>query len=99
MCSPVIHCFPPRIFTTLRLLHAEAHPYSPPQLEPRDSLADKIPPRQASSNANAKDAAIKKKDEIAPEQTPLEKMLQHAGPLRTDGSDRFYGFENVSAGP
>lgn len=29
------------------------------------------------------------------EVTPLEKMLQHAGPLREDGSDRFYGFENV----
>jgi ubiquitin carboxyl-terminal hydrolase 9/13 len=26
--------------------------------------------------------------------TPLEKMLQNAGPLREDGSGRFYGFEN-----
>lgn len=38
---------------------------------------------------------MKKKDEPAPEMTPLEKMLQNAGPLREDGSDRFYGFENV----
>ena len=31
--------------------------------------------------------------------TPLEKMLQNAGPLRQDGSDRFYGFENVRIRP
>ena len=30
------------------------------------------------------------------EVTPLEKMLQNAGPLRQDGSDKFFGFENVS---
>jgi ubiquitin carboxyl-terminal hydrolase 9/13 len=27
--------------------------------------------------------------------TPLEKMLQNAGPLRDDGADRFFGLENV----
>lgn len=28
--------------------------------------------------------------------TPLEKMLLDAGPLRDDGSDKFWGLENVS---
>ncbi|KAJ9157798.1 Cysteine proteinase [Pleurostoma richardsiae] len=35
-----------------------------------------------------------KKDDPAPEMTPLEKMLQNAGPLREDGSDKFFGLEN-----
>lgn len=38
-----------------------------------------------------------KKDPNALEPTPLEKLLANAGPLRTDGSDKFFGFENVSA--
>lgn len=37
-----------------------------------------------------------KKDPNAPEVTPLEKLLLNAGPLRSDGSDKFFGFENVS---
>ena len=37
-----------------------------------------------------------KKDPNAPEVTPLEKLLLNAGPLRGDGSDKFFGFENVS---
>lgn len=37
-----------------------------------------------------------KKEEPAPELTPLEKMLQNAGSLRKDGSDKFFGMENVS---
>ncbi|EEY18851.1 predicted protein [Verticillium alfalfae VaMs.102] len=43
-----------------------------------------------------KDAAAKKKEalEPPPEITPLEKMLQNAGPLRDDGTDRFFGLEN-----
>ncbi|KFA64192.1 hypothetical protein S40285_00830 [Stachybotrys chlorohalonatus IBT 40285] len=49
---------------------------------------------QASSTTTAKETAAKKKDEQAVELTPLERMLQNAGPLREDGSDRFYGFEN-----
>jgi ubiquitin carboxyl-terminal hydrolase 9/13 len=49
---------------------------------------------QANNNAAAKEAAAKKKDEPVFEITPLEKMLQNAGPLREDGSDRFFGFEN-----
>ncbi len=27
--------------------------------------------------------------------TPLEKMLQNAGAIRPDGSDKFFGMENV----
>ncbi|KAI8280107.1 putative ubiquitin carboxyl-terminal hydrolase creB [Colletotrichum sp. SAR11_240] len=43
-----------------------------------------------------KDAPSKKagKEEPAPELTPLEKMLQKAGPLREDGTDKFFGLEN-----
>lgn len=48
-----------------------------------------------SAGPTSKDAAAKKNlTEPAPEVTPLEKMLQNAGPLREDGSDRFFGFEN-----
>ncbi|KAB5579874.1 ubiquitin carboxyl-terminal hydrolase [Coniochaeta sp. 2T2.1] len=35
-----------------------------------------------------------KKEEPAPELTPLEKILQNAGPVREDGSDKFFGLEN-----
>lgn len=35
-----------------------------------------------------------KKDPNAPQQTPLERLLTDAGPLRTDGSDKFFGMEN-----
>lgn len=38
-----------------------------------------------------------KKDANAPERTPLEKLLQDAGPLRADGSDKFFGFENFGS--
>lgn len=38
-----------------------------------------------------------KKDILPIPMTPLEKMLQDAGPLRADGSDKFFGMENVSA--
>ncbi|KAJ6445671.1 ubiquitin carboxyl-terminal hydrolase 12 [Purpureocillium lavendulum] len=48
----------------------------------------------ATATQPTKDALQKKKDEIVLEVTPLEKMLQNAGPLREDGSDRFFGFEN-----
>ncbi|EQL01063.1 ubiquitin hydrolase CreB [Ophiocordyceps sinensis CO18] len=47
-----------------------------------------------SPSQSTKDAQPKKKDESVFEVTPLERMLQHAGPLRQDGSDRFFGFEN-----
>ncbi|KAI8940125.1 hypothetical protein NX059_003838 [Plenodomus lindquistii] len=38
-----------------------------------------------------------KKDPNAPEPTPLERLLANAGPLRTDGSDKFFGFENFGS--
>ncbi|KAH7076486.1 hypothetical protein BKA63DRAFT_283479 [Paraphoma chrysanthemicola] len=38
-----------------------------------------------------------KKDPNAPEPTPLEKLLTNAGPLRGDGSDKFFGFENFGS--
>ncbi|KAK8050235.1 ubiquitin hydrolase CreB [Apiospora phragmitis] len=48
---------------------------------------------QGDAKAAAKEAQ-KKKEEPPPELTPLEKMLQNAGPVREDGSDKFYGLEN-----
>ncbi|RFU74186.1 ubiquitin hydrolase [Trichoderma arundinaceum] len=47
-----------------------------------------------SAAQTTKELVPKKKDEIVPELTPLEKMLQNAGPLREDGTDKFFGFEN-----
>ncbi|KAI1437641.1 cysteine proteinase [Xylaria sp. CBS 124048] len=47
----------------------------------------------ALSTPSLKDG-VKKKDESTPEMTPLEKMLQNAGAIRPDGSDKFYGMEN-----
>nr|UWK20419.1 ubiquitin thiolesterase [Trichoderma decipiens] len=47
-----------------------------------------------SSSQTTKEVVQKKKDEVVPELTPLEKMLQNAGPLREDGTDKFYGIEN-----
>jgi hypothetical protein len=38
-----------------------------------------------------------KKDAAASNQTPLERMLLNAGPIRGDGSDKFFGMENVVA--
>jgi hypothetical protein len=38
-----------------------------------------------------------KKDPNAPLPTPLEKLLVDAGAIRNDGSDKFFGFENVSS--
>lgn len=41
-------------------------------------------------------ASIKnKKDEPPPDLTPVEKLLHNAGPIREDGSDKFFGLENV----
>ncbi|CAN8099423.1 unnamed protein product [Discula destructiva] len=53
--------------------------------------------RSASTGAATvtKDPTLKtKKDEPPVEKTPLEKMLQNAGPVRADGSDKFFGLEN-----
>ncbi|RDW78072.1 hypothetical protein BP5796_05924 [Coleophoma crateriformis] len=46
---------------------------------------DKILPAKG-KNKNA--------EEAEPETTPLQKMLVNAGPIRQDGSDKFYGMEN-----
>lgn len=51
--------------------------------------------RQGGSANGSKDVQ-KKKEEPPPELTPLEKMLQNAGPVRSDGSDKYFGLENVS---
>lgn len=59
------------------------------------SFLANLPYLQATTNG-ANNAALKnKKEEPAPEPTPLEKMLQNAGPVREDGSDKFFGLENV----
>jgi len=65
------------------------------------AAADRDPPSQASANATnqASPGKKKEKEEPAPELTPLEKMLQNAGPIREDGTDKFLGLENVSASP
>jgi hypothetical protein len=39
-------------------------------------------------------AERKEKDELAA-LTPLERLALDAGPIRPDGTDKFYGFENV----
>ncbi|KUI57226.1 putative ubiquitin carboxyl-terminal hydrolase creB [Cytospora mali] len=47
------------------------------------------------SSTTTRDLTLKsKKDEPPQELTPLEKLLQNAGPLREDGSDKFFGLEN-----
>jgi len=51
---------------------------------------------QAPTGPAAGSAPVKK-DPNALDPTPLEKLLANAGPLRSDGSDKFFGFENVSA--
>jgi hypothetical protein len=51
---------------------------------------------QTPASPASKDA-IAKKDPNALQPTPLEKLLVDAGPIRGDGSDKFFGFENVSA--
>ncbi|KAL2145333.1 hypothetical protein VTI28DRAFT_7550 [Corynascus sepedonium] len=39
-------------------------------------------------------SAKNKKEEPQPDLTPLEKLLHNAGPVREDGSDKFFGLEN-----
>lgn len=52
-------------------------------------------PWQGSSKADGNASPKNKRDEPAPELTPLDKMLQNAGAIRQDGSDKFFGLENV----
>lgn len=49
-----------------------------------------------SRNASATSPAKSKADASATQITPLQRMLESAGPLRNDGSDKFWGMENVS---
>ncbi|ORY66143.1 uncharacterized protein BCR38DRAFT_173778 [Pseudomassariella vexata] len=58
------------------------------------SFLNKWKPGVAGASNNASKEANKKKEEPAPELTPLEKMLQTTGPLRQDGSDKYFGLEN-----
>ncbi|KAJ5086759.1 Peptidase C19 ubiquitin carboxyl-terminal hydrolase 2 [Penicillium alfredii] len=52
---------------------------------------------QVSTNQNPSTTpAPVKKDLQAPQPTPLEKRLRDMGPIRGDGSDKFFGMENVS---
>ena len=39
------------------------------------------------------------KKDLAPQISPLEKRLQDLGAIRDDGSDKFFGMENVSVRP
>ncbi|KAK4129269.1 cysteine proteinase [Parathielavia appendiculata] len=51
----------------------------------------------AGSGASKTDTAVStktKKDEPQPDLTPVEKLLHNAGPIREDGSDKFFGLEN-----
>ncbi|KAI1820136.1 cysteine proteinase [Xylaria intraflava] len=57
------------------------------------SFLNKWKSGSASSAPSTRDG-VKKKEEPMPEMTPLEKMLQNAGAIRPDGSDKFYGMEN-----
>lgn len=51
--------------------------------------------RQGISSAGSNLSPKNKKEEPTPELTPLEKLLQNAGPIRDDGRDKFFGLENV----
>jgi len=55
-----------------------------------------VPYFQGGSKTDNNASPKHKKEEPEPELTPLDKMLQNAGPLSTDGSDKFFGLENVS---
>jgi ubiquitin carboxyl-terminal hydrolase 9/13 len=50
---------------------------------------------QGTSKADTTASTKNKKDEPQPELTPVEKLLHNAGPIREDGSDKFFGLENV----
>lgn len=48
--------------------------------------------------AQSGNAAQQKKDPNAPPHTPLEKHLADiTGPVRADGSDKYFGFENYGS--
>lgn len=49
----------------------------------------------AQAPTNPSPAPPPKKDPQMPQVSPLEKRLQDMGPIRGDGSDKFFGMENV----
>lgn len=60
------------------------------------SFFGKLKSNTDSRNASATSPAKNKPDPNAPQITPLQRMLENAGPIRSDGSDKFWGMENVS---
>lgn len=46
--------------------------------------------------SNPPAAAPPVKKDLAPQISPLERRLQDLGAIRDDGSDKFFGMENVS---
>ncbi|PYH89391.1 putative ubiquitin carboxyl-terminal hydrolase creB [Aspergillus ellipticus CBS 707.79] len=52
--------------------------------------------RDVGSSTPSVGATPAKKEPQPPPMTPLEKMLQDMGSVREDGSDKFFGMENVS---
>ncbi|KAI5289305.1 hypothetical protein KEM54_004095 [Ascosphaera aggregata] len=54
--------------------------------------------RDASANTVSQSSSSKKKDKddfVPPPPSALETMLARAGPVKDDGSDKFFGFENA----
>ncbi|EFQ98633.1 ubiquitin carboxyl-terminal hydrolase 13 [Nannizzia gypsea CBS 118893] len=49
----------------------------------------------ANSNSSANGTATSKRDPTPLPKTPLQKLLSDAGPLKSDGSDKFFGMENA----
>ncbi|KAF2403888.1 cysteine proteinase [Trichodelitschia bisporula] len=60
------------------------------------SLFNRFKPTAGASGPNAANTPAKK-DPNAPQPTPLERLLADAGPIRHDGSDKFFGFENFGS--
>ncbi|EFW99650.1 ubiquitin c-terminal hydrolase [Grosmannia clavigera kw1407] len=59
------------------------------------SFFNKLKPGVAAANNANNVSPSKRKDEVVPEATPLEKMLHNAGAIRDDGTDKFFGLENL----
>ncbi|RMD42129.1 hypothetical protein DV735_g2974, partial [Chaetothyriales sp. CBS 134920] len=57
------------------------------------SFFGKFKPGASATSPNA-GTSPRAKDPNAPPTTPLERMLANAGPIRNDGSDKFWGMEN-----
>lgn len=55
-----------------------------------------FPISQSISYPTSAAATAKKEQPNVPVLSPLEKRLLDIGPIREDGSDKFYGMENVS---